>query len=68
VFTQSLQKSIPAQIRQLILDISNDEECADGFVRKLTFAKRFYKHCLCDKVAASPGEGLGAWVRATASI
>ena len=34
-----LQKSIPAQIRQLILDISN-KEYVNGFMRELTFAKR----------------------------
>jgi hypothetical protein len=35
-----LQKSIPAQIRQLILQISNDRGLVDGFVRELTSAKR----------------------------
>ena len=39
----ALQKSIPAQVRQLILHYySNKNE----FVRELTFAKRFYKHVL----------------------
>ena len=33
------KKSISAQIRQLILYISNNEGSVDGFVRKLTFAK-----------------------------
>ena len=42
-----LQKSIPEQIRQLILHISNDEEKVDGFVREL--AKRPYKQFLWDK-------------------
>ena len=36
------QKSIPAQIRQRILYISNDEGYVDGFVQELTFAKRLY--------------------------
>ena len=41
-----LQKSIPTQIRQLLLYISNDEGLIDGFVRELTFAKRRCKHFL----------------------
>ncbi len=32
-------KSISAQIRSLILNISNDEGYVDGFVGELTFAK-----------------------------
>ena len=45
VFTQSLlQMSIPAQIRQLILLISNNKGQVDGFVRELTFTNRLYKH------------------------
>ena len=39
-----LQKSIPVQIRQLILYISNITGCVDEFVRKLTFATQFKKH------------------------
>ena len=34
-----LQKSIPAQICQLILHIRNNKGSADGFVRQLTFCK-----------------------------
>ena len=45
-FQVVLQKSIPAQIRQLILYISNNEGQVDGFVRELSFAKRRYKHFL----------------------
>ena len=46
VYKVVLQKSIPAQIRQLILDyyyISNNKGYVDGFVGELTFAKRLYK-------------------------
>ena len=39
VYNVALQKSIPAQIRQLILYISDDIEHVDGFVRELTFYK-----------------------------
>jgi hypothetical protein len=47
VFIKSfLQKSIPAQIRRLILCISNTKEQDDGFVRELAFAKRIYKQLL----------------------
>ena len=35
-----LQKSIPTQIRQLVLYLSNSEKYVDGFVGKLTSAKR----------------------------
>ena len=38
-----VKKSIPAQIRQVILHISNDKDSVDGFVRELIFAKRRYK-------------------------
>ena len=41
-----LQKSIPAQIRQLILYIYDDEGQVDGFVREPTFAKQLYKFFL----------------------
>ena len=40
VYKDVLQNSIPAQIRQLILYISNDKGDVDGFVRELTFAER----------------------------
>jgi len=51
IFTESvckvvLQESIPAQIRQLIIHISNDEGQVDGFVRELTFAEQLCKHFL----------------------
>ena len=36
-----MQKSIPTQIRQLIIYI-------DGFVRELTFAKHFYISSFCE--------------------
>ena len=42
-----MQKSIPAQIHQLIIHISNHEGFADGFVRELTSVKRF-KNTLCE--------------------
>ena len=40
------EKSIPAQICQLILYISNDKGLVDGFVRELTFARRRHEHFL----------------------
>ena len=50
-FTQSdykliLQKSVPAQIRQRVIDIDNNKGEVGGFVRELTFAERPYKHSL----------------------
>ena len=39
-------KSIPAQIRQLILDYYLNKEQVDEFVRELTFDKRPYRHFL----------------------
>ena len=44
-----LQKSIPAQIRQLILYISNDKGEVDGYVRETTCSKQVYKSFLGDK-------------------
>ena len=41
-----LHKSIPAQIRERIIYISNNQGYVDRFVRKLTFAKRLNKHFL----------------------
>ena len=41
-----LPKSIPAQIRQLILCISSHKGQVDRFVRDLTFATRLHKHFL----------------------
>ena len=38
VYKVGLQKSIPAHIRQLILDVSNNKGYVTGFVRGLTFA------------------------------
>ena len=46
IFKDVLQKSSPAQIRQLILYNSNIEGSVDEFVRELTFAKRLYGHFL----------------------
>ena len=40
------QKSISAQIRQLILYINDAKGKVDGFVRELTFDKQLYKHFL----------------------
>ena len=51
VYQAVLQESIPAQIRQHILYISNDKGLADEFVRELTVTKRLYKHFLWDKIA-----------------
>ena len=45
-FRNRLQKSIPTQIRQLILYISNSEGYVDGFVGEWTCAKRLEKHCV----------------------
>ena len=64
VFTQNsylvlLQKSVPAQMCQLFLDVRNNKRQVDGFVRELTFAKRFYQHFLSDKVVLEEG-GRGA--------
>jgi hypothetical protein len=41
-----LQKSVPAQIRPLILYVSNDIGQVDGFVRELTFVNQLDKHLL----------------------
>ena len=38
------QKSTPAQIRQLVLYISNNEEKNDRFGRELSFSKRLNQH------------------------
>ena len=40
-FKVVLQKSIPTQIRQLILYITYSKGCLDGFVGESTSAKRF---------------------------
>ena len=44
VYQVVLQKSIPAQIRQLILYISNSKGYVDGFVGGVTSAKQLYKY------------------------
>ena len=44
VFKVVLQKSIPTQIRQRVLYISNSKGYVDGFVEELPSAKRLYKH------------------------
>jgi len=41
-----LQKSIPAQIRQLTLYISNKEGQVDGEMLELSLSKQLYKHFL----------------------
>ena len=46
VYKVVLRKSISAQIRQLILFISDNKGSVDGFERELTFTKRFHKYCL----------------------
>ena len=43
VFKVALEKSIPTQIRQLILDISNSQRRVDGLVGK-TSAERLEKY------------------------
>jgi len=48
VFGIVLPKAIPAQIRQLILYISNHRGYVDGFVGELTFAKRLYTNTFCE--------------------
>ena len=45
-FNVVLQKSIPPQIRQLILYHYYYKEQVGGFVWELTFAKRLHKHFL----------------------
>ena len=40
------QKSIPPQIRQLILQMSIDRGQVDGFVGEMTFSTRLDKHFL----------------------
>ena len=49
VYNVVLRKSIPAQIRQLILCMRNNQGQDDGFVRELTFAKRLYEHSTWNK-------------------
>ena len=44
VFAFVLQKSIPTQIRQLVLYISSNAGSVDGFVGGVTYAKRLQKH------------------------
>ena len=51
------QKSIPAQIRQLILYMSNKKGQVDGFVRASTFAKQLYKHFLRELWGGYPSLG-----------
>ena len=46
VYLVVLQKSIPAQIPQLVLHVSDNKGYVDGFVRESTFAKRPYNHFL----------------------
>ena len=44
--TSFLQKSIPPQIRQLVIYYYLYEEQVDGFVRELTFAKRLHQNIM----------------------
>ena len=46
VSTNSSHTSIPAQIRHIILYISNNQGWVDGFVREFTSAKRLHQHFL----------------------
>ena len=46
VYQVVLQQSVPAQIRQLVLYISNAQGQVDEFVRELTLANRLYKYFL----------------------
>ena len=46
VYKVDLQDSIPAQFRQLILDISDNEGQLDGFLRGSPFAKRLVQNLL----------------------
>ena len=46
VFKVALQKSVPTQIRQLILYMSNGRELVDEFEGGLTPAKRLDEHSL----------------------
>ena len=48
VYNVVLQESIPAQIRQLILNHPQYEESVDGFVRESTFAKRLHTNTVCE--------------------
>ena len=44
------QKSMSAQIRQLVLYHSNDKGYVDEFARELTFGKRLHEHFQCNKI------------------
>ena len=50
VYNVVLQKSNPAQIRQLILYIDDNRVQVDEVVRELTFAERLHEHFLRDKI------------------
>ena len=49
-FQVVLQKSIPPQIRELVRDIIHSKGLVDGFVGKLTYAKRLEKHLVQDEI------------------
>jgi len=49
VYKVVLQKSTPAQTRQLIFHPNNEKGHVDGFARELTFAHRLYTHFMCDE-------------------
>jgi hypothetical protein len=44
VYHVVVQTSIPAQIRELTLYISENKGQVDGFVRESTFAERLHEH------------------------
>ena len=49
-----LRKSIPTQLRQLVLHISNSEGKIDRFVGELTFAKTTLQNTFCKKRDLGP--------------
>ena len=55
VYKVILQDLIPAQIRQLILYISNSKRQVNEFWWELTFAKRLCKHFVWNKLCQTPG-------------
>ena len=54
VYEVVLEKSIPTQIRQLVLYIRNDKGYVDGFVWELPFAKRLLESTFCEKNTREP--------------
>ena len=66
VYRVVLSKSIPAQIRQLILHVSNRKGSVDEFVGELTSAKRLKKHFVREKVCGLRSVVCGFWFRVCA--